>query len=64
MGVTVGIDSHKSSLAVAVLDVGRPLGVREFANNPKEHENLRSWIEAHGAVRLSGWRAPATTGRG
>ena len=55
MGVTVGIDSHKSSLAVAVLDdLGRPLGVREFANNPKEHDNLRSWIEAHGAVRLIG----------
>lgn len=41
MGVTVGIDSHKNTLAVAVLDeLGRPLGVREFANNPTEHEKL------------------------
>ncbi len=40
MGVTVGIDSHKSSLAVAVLDdLGRPVGAREFANNPQEHES-------------------------
>jgi len=55
MGVTVGIDSHKSSLAVAVLDdLGRLVGVREFANNPEEHEKLRSWIEAHGAARLIG----------
>jgi transposase len=55
MGVAVGIDSHKSSLAVAVLDdLGRPVGVREFGNNPKEHENLRRWIEAHGAPRVIG----------
>lgn len=55
MGVTVGIDSHKSSLAVAVLDeLGRPLGVREFANNPKEHENLRRWVASHGSPRLIG----------
>ncbi|MDQ3915236.1 MAG: transposase [Actinomycetota bacterium] len=55
MGVTVGIDSHKSSLAVAVLDdLGRPLGVREFANNPKEHENLRRWIASQGDDRLIG----------
>lgn len=55
MGVTVGIDSHKSSLAVAVLDdLGRPLGVREFANNATEHENLRRWIASHGDARLIG----------
>lgn len=55
MGMTVGVDSHKSSLAVAVLDeLGRPLGVREFANNPKEHETLRRWIASHGDARLIG----------
>ncbi len=55
MGVTVGIDSHKSSLAVAVLDdLGRPLGVREFANNSSEHQNLRRWIASHGDTRLIG----------
>ncbi len=55
MGVTVGIDSHKSSLAVAVLDdLGRPLGVREFANNSSEHQNLRRWIAPHGDTRLIG----------
>jgi hypothetical protein len=31
MGVAVGVDSHKSSFAVAVLDeIGRPIGAREF----------------------------------
>ncbi|MGH2825903.1 MAG: IS110 family transposase [Actinomycetota bacterium] len=55
MGVTVGIDSHKSSLAVAVLDdLGHLLGVREFANNPKDHGKLRRWIKAHGAVHVIG----------
>lgn len=55
MGVTVGIDSHKSSLAVAVLDdLGRLLGIREFANNPIEHENLRRWVASHGGARLIG----------
>ena len=55
MGVAVGIDSHKSSLAVAVIDdLGRELGVREFANNPKEHETLRRWITSHGSDRVIG----------
>jgi transposase len=55
MGVTVRIDSHKSLLAVAVLDdLGGPLGVREFANNPTEHENLRRWIASHGDARVIG----------
>lgn len=38
MGVTIGVDSHKSSLAVAALDeLGRVVGVREFPNDGRGH---------------------------
>jgi hypothetical protein len=34
--VAIGIDTHKGSLAAASVDaLGRVLGVREFANDPK-----------------------------
>jgi transposase len=55
MGVAVGIDSHKSSLAVAVLDdLGRALGAREFGNDPDGHEALRLWVREQGAERVIG----------
>jgi hypothetical protein len=41
MGVAIGVDSHKSSLAVGVLDeIGRAVGVREFVNDERGHELL------------------------
>jgi transposase len=45
LGVAVGVDSHKSSFAVAVVDeVGRDVGVRQFLNNPKGHSRAIKWI--------------------
>jgi transposase len=55
MRVAVGIDSHKSSLAGAVLDnLGRAVGVREFTNDPQGHERLKRWIGEQGADRVIG----------
>jgi transposase len=49
MGVAIGIDSHKRSLAVAVVDdVGRPMEVREFANDPRGHRALLRWARRFG----------------
>jgi transposase len=55
MGVAIGIDSHKSSLAVGVLDdVGRVVGTREFANDGGGHRSLLQWIESNGDDRVIG----------
>ena len=55
MGVVVGVDSHKSSLAVAVLDdLGRAVGIREFTNNLQGHESLKKWVGEHGSDRVIG----------
>ena len=49
MGVVVGVDSHKSSLAIAVLDdLGRPIGVREFVNDSRGHDAVVKWVAQHG----------------
>jgi len=65
MGVVIGIDSHKSSLAVAVLDeLGRAVEVREFGNDPQEHENLRSWIREQGSDRVIGVEGSGNYGAG
>lgn len=55
MGVAIGIDSHKSSLAVGVLDdIGRVVGTREFANDEGGHRSLLEWIESNGDDRVVG----------
>lgn len=55
MGVAIGIDSHKSSLAVGVLDdIGRVVGTREFANDEGGHTSLLEWIESNGDDRVVG----------
>ena len=55
MGVAIGIDSHKSSLAVAVLDeLERAVGIREFTNNLQGHESLKRWIGEYGSDRVIG----------
>lgn len=42
---SIGIDSHKATLAAAAVDeLGRVLATREFANDPKGHGQLSRWI--------------------
>jgi transposase len=60
--VTVGIDAHKSSLAVCLVDeLGRELAAREFANEPRAHRALHAWVlrqapaERRFGVEGSGW---------
>jgi transposase len=55
MSVAVGVDSHKSSLAVAVLDeLGRLVGSREFLNDDGGHGALLEWIRGHDDNRVIG----------
>jgi hypothetical protein len=55
MGVAIGVDSHKSSLAVGVLDeMGRTMGIREFANDRAGHDSLIDWIDHCGPTRVIG----------
>lgn len=43
--VTIGIDAHKRSLAVCLVDeLGRELAAREFANEPRAHRALHAWV--------------------
>ncbi len=60
--VTIGIDAHKCSLAVCLVDeLGREMGAREFANEPRAHRALHAWVvkEAAGerrfGVESTGW---------
>lgn len=49
----VGIDSHKRTLAVAVVDAaGRQLGFEEFANDPKGHAKLAGWLSPYQPQRI------------
>lgn len=63
--VTVGVDSHKSSLAVAVLDdVGREIGVREFPNDAKGHDSLAEWVARFGSECVIGIEGSGNYGAG
>lgn len=60
--VTIGIDAHKRSLAVCLVDeLGRELGQRQFANEPRAHRALLSWVaglapgERRVGIEGSGW---------
>jgi transposase len=60
--VFVGIDTHKSSLAVCIVDeLGRQLAVEEFANEPRGHRRLLAWVsrqapgERRFGIESSGW---------
>lgn len=65
MGVAIGVDSHKSSLAVAVLDeLGRVVGVREFPNDARGHERLFEWSKAQGHERIIGIEGAGSYGAG
>jgi transposase len=55
MGVAVGIDSHKSSLAAGAIDeLGRSIATSEFRNDPQGHTALMRWIAALGENRRVG----------
>lgn len=46
MSVSIGIDSHKSTLAAAAVDeLGRVLFVEEFGNDPGGHDDLARWAQ-------------------
>lgn len=65
MGVAVGIDSHKSSFAVGMLDdIGRPIEVREFSNDRKAHGSAVEWIQAQGPDRVIGIEGSGSYGAG
>ena len=65
MGVTIGVDSHKSSLAVAVLDeIGRPVEVREFSNDDRGHDGMISWVHTQGPERVIGIEGSGSYGAG
>jgi transposase len=60
--VFVGIDTHKRSLAVCIVDeLGRQLAVEEFANEPRGHRRLLAWVsrqapgERRFGIESSGW---------
>ena len=65
MGVAIGIDSHKSSLAAAALDqLGRVVGVREFPNDARGHDALLQWSKAQGNERVIGIEGAGSYGAG
>jgi len=65
MDVAVGVDAHKASLAVAVVDlVGTILGIREFANDPKGHRALRRWVTRWCGSKVIGIEGSGSYGAG
>jgi transposase len=55
MDVTVGVDSHKESLAAASVDeLGRTLELRRFANNSIGHDEMLAWVQSNPDVTRIG----------
>lgn len=55
MEVAIGVDSHKGSLAAAVVDeVGKLIEAREFPNHPKGHDAFGDWVGAQAMDRRVG----------
>jgi Transposase len=53
--VTIGIDTHKATLAVSAIDAtGRETGARTFPNDRQGHVGLLRWAQAHGSERRFG----------
>ena len=64
--VTIGIDAHKRSLAVALIDeLGRELAHEQFGNDADAHEALYAWVlrmapgERRFGIESTGWLARA-----
>ncbi|MBA2633559.1 MAG: IS110 family transposase [Chloroflexi bacterium] len=52
---SIGIDTHKASLAVSAVDeLGRQLAARTFGNDPRGHAALLSWVQRQPAPRRIG----------
>jgi transposase len=65
MGVAIGVDSHKSSLAAAVLDgLGRAVSIKEFCNKHHGFETFLRWIRSHGDDRIIGIEGAGSFGAG
>jgi transposase len=61
MGVAIGVDSHKSSLAVGVIDeLGRIVRSEEFVNNDDGHSALLEWVQQHKTDRVIGIEGSAS----
>lgn len=55
MNVAIGVDSHKTTLAAAAVDVvGRQLDTRVFRNDPAGHQEAFNWIVQLGPARVVG----------
>jgi transposase len=55
MGVAIGVDSHKSSLAMAALDeLGSPVEIREFSNDAYGHDSALEWVRRQSMSRVVG----------
>ena len=53
--VTIGIDTHKATLAVSAIDAtGRETGARTFPNDRRGHVGILRWAQAHGSERRFG----------
>jgi len=60
-----GIDSHKDTLAVCLVDqTGRCLAAASFANAPAGHHQLAAWLDRHGPVARVGVEGGANLGAG
>jgi transposase len=65
MDVAIGIDSHKRSLAAAVLDVlGRVIDAREFSNDERGHISLLKWARTQAPNRVIGIEGAGSYGAG
>jgi transposase len=64
VGVLAGIDTHKDTLAVAVIDdAGRPVVVTEVANTEAGFDSLEELLTAHAVTRV-GIEGSGNYGRG
>lgn len=60
-----GVDSHKDSLAVCLVDqTGRAHAQAAFANTPAGHRRLAAWLDRHGPATRVGVEGGANLGAG
>ncbi|HTP25492.1 MAG TPA: transposase, partial [Anaeromyxobacteraceae bacterium] len=65
MGTSIGVDTHKGSLAAGAVDeLGRTLGVREFPNDPGGHRALLEWVRRYEHPRVIGVEGSGSYGAG
>lgn len=65
MGVAIGIDSHKRSLAAAAVDeLGRAKAAREFSNDPQGHHAILKWTRSLARDRVIGIEGCGSFGAG